>query len=192
MVRKGECFGISGESGSGKTTILKALCKHIPYEGKIIKRGTYSMVFQDPYSSLNPSMKVINLLVEALSLTEKWMIKRGMIKPRENESRKERKQRYRLKALKILEDVELTAEYADRYPHELSGGQRQRVAIAMAIIGNPDIIFLDEPVTALDVTIQRRIMTLLNRLMVKKNLTYIMISHDAKLLNSMCDEVLRL
>ena len=175
-IRKGECFGISGESGSGKTTLVKAMCGLLPYSGSIETKARYSMVFQDPYSSLNPAMKVGQLLEEVLYVSEKAG----------------RKELHKDLILQALSDTGLSAEYLDRYPSELSGGQRQRVAIAMAIITRPEIVFLDEPVTALDVTIQDRIMLLLNDLMLKYGLTYVMISHDRRLLENMCDRVMKL
>lgn len=175
-IRKGECFGISGESGSGKTTLVKAMCGLLPYSGSIETKARYSMVFQDPYSSLNPAMKVGQLLEEVLYVSE----------------RTGRKELHKDLILQALSDTGLSAEYLDRYPSELSGGQRQRVAIAMAIITRPELVFLDEPVTALDVTIQDKIMLLLNDLMLKYGLTYVMISHDRRLLENMCDRVMKL
>ena len=182
FVKRGECFGISGESGSGKTTLLKVLCGILDHEGEVKVDGRFSMVFQDPYSSLNPSMQVRDMLKEVLILGRKV---------RGEEQKEYAEENDEARILEVMKNVELSEDYLERYPDELSGGQRQRVAIAMAIINRPDIIFLDEPVTALDVTIQDKIMTLLATLQGRYNLTYVMISHDRRLLNNACDRVLQ-
>jgi peptide/nickel transport system permease protein len=175
-VKKGETLGIVGESGSGKTTILKAISDMICYKGTISKSGRLAMVFQDPYSSLNSSMKIKRLLKEVLTLNEKGLT-RSEIKAR---------------SVKTLEEVGLDAAYMERYPGELSGGQRQRVSIAMAIITRPELILLDEPVTALDVTVSQKILELLTNLKREYGLSYILISHDALLIENTCDRCIHL
>ncbi len=180
-VKKGEVVGISGKSGCGKSTLLKTISGLLPYTGELKVNGRLSMVFQDPYSSLNPSMRIGQMLMEVLKLNSKRKQDRTITK---DELRKT--------AVKALADAELSEEYFDRYPSELSGGQRQRAAIAIALAVRPDIVLLDEPVTALDVTIQDKILTLLAKLQTEQNLTYLLISHDAGLLESFCDRVVKM
>ena len=131
------------------------------------------MVFQDPYSSLNPAKKIGWILEEPLRLNTKL-------------GAKERKKQ----VLQMLSEVELPDDCYDRYVRELSGGQRQRVAIAVALIQKPKLILLDEPVSALDVTIQAQILDLLLRLQKEYHLTYLFISHDKNVIEAMCDRVL--
>lgn len=185
-VGKGECVGISGRSGSGKTTLLKALTNMVSYEGEISISGEVTMVFQDPYSSLNPSMKIGKMLDEVQVLYYKRKKRRkgscGTEMPRRAERRK--------RSAEILGQVGLGEEFLDRRPAELSGGQRQRAAIAMAVVNRPELVLLDEPVTALDITIQRKVLMLLLRLKEEYNLTYLLISHDERLLMEMCDRVI--
>lgn len=180
-VFKGECLGIKGESGSGKTTLLKALIGMLPYEGEILCDKIIGMVFQDPYSSLNPSMTVGEILTEVCRLGD-----------RSDGLSAENKKRWHEEAVNILLEVSLSEEFMKRYPKELSGGQRQRVAIAAALIRRPEVILLDEPVTALDVTIQNKVVKLLMELQERYGLTYILISHDEKLLRGVCGRVLEL
>ncbi|MBE5960029.1 MAG: ABC transporter ATP-binding protein [Lachnospiraceae bacterium] len=171
---EGEILGIVGESGCGKSSLAKALVKlQKDVTGTIctsVKQP--QMVFQDPYGSLNPSKKIGWLLEEPLRLKK--------VEKAERVKRVE----------KILEDVGLSKEYADRYPNELSGGQRQRIAIALAVILNQKLIVLDEPVSALDVTVQAQILELLLRLRKEYRLSYVFISHDLSVVRKLCDRVL--
>lgn len=173
-VKKGETLGIVGESGSGKSTLAKAIVGIIEdYSGKItLPNIKPQMVFQDPYSSLNPVKKVKWILEEPLKLQTKL-----------------NKDQRREKVLEILKEVDLDEKYGDYYLSELSGGQRQRVAIGSAIIVNPQLVVLDEPVSALDVTVQKQIITLLKRLKEQYNLSYIFISHDLNVVYQICDRI---
>lgn len=174
-MRRGEILGVVGESGCGKSSLVKAVA-HLQHhvKGKIeLNTARPQMVFQDPYSSLNPAKKIGWLLEEPLRLQKKL-------------SKSERKS----KVNKMLEKVGLSAEYADRYPSDLSGGQRQRIAIAMAVIMNHEFIILDEPVSALDVTIQAQILELLMQLQQEFQLSYLFISHDMSVIQKICDRVL--
>lgn len=173
-MRKGEILGIVGESGCGKSTMAKAITGLNPNITGSVKLTCNhpQMVFQDPYSSLNPSKKIGWLLEEPLKLSRKF-------------SSEERK----VNVNQMLERVGLSKEYADRYPSNLSGGQRQRVAIAMAIILKQEFIILDEPVSALDVTVQEQILKLLLDLQQEYKLTYLFISHDMGVIRKICDRV---
>ncbi len=176
-VKQGEIFGIVGESGCGKSTLLKALAGlFVHYEGTIWKKDSkigVQMVFQDPYTSLNPAKKVGWILEEPLRLNT------GL-------SKEEREQRVR----EILKETELPEEVAERHVSELSGGQRQRVAIAAALITKPELVLLDEPVSALDVTVQAQILELLLRLQKQHGLTYVFVSHDMAVVRKICDRVM--
>ncbi|MBQ8798778.1 MAG: ABC transporter ATP-binding protein [Lachnospiraceae bacterium] len=173
-VRKGEVFGIVGESGCGKSTLLKVLSGlYSVREGSVNVQGTPQMVFQDPYTSLNPAKKVGWILEEPLRLKTKL-------------SEAERKER----VARMLEETELPEDAGNRYVAELSGGQRQRVAIAAALITNPELVLLDEPVSALDVTVQAQILELLLKLQREHGLTYVFVSHDMAVVRKICDRVL--
>ncbi len=174
-VGQGEIVGLVGESGSGKTTLSRAILGLLKdYEGEIVHRSQRpQMVFQDPFSSLNPARSVGWILEEPLRL-------RGEL------SRTQRRQAVR----DILEQVGLGAEYASRRPRELSGGQRQRVSIACAVIARPKLIVADEPVSALDVTIQAQILQLLVDLRRQYELSYLFISHDLNVIYQICSRVL--
>ncbi|AHK46621.1 putative oligopeptide ABC transporter, ATP-binding protein (plasmid) [Ensifer adhaerens OV14] len=187
---KGECLSIVGESGCGKsTTALSILGLQEPTEGMIRYRGqplagagapgrmqrakAVQMVFQDPYASLNPRQSVRTSLAAPLRL-------HGVTAASEIEGRIEA----------MLKNVGLTPEQAGRYPHEFSGGQRQRIGIARALILEPEIVLLEEPVSALDVSIRAQIINLLLDLQEKLGLSYLMISHDLSVVEHMSDRVL--
>jgi len=188
-VKSGETFGIVGESGCGKSTLGRTILRLLePTEGKIIFSGIdiahlkrkdlqklrrdLQMIFQDPYASLNSRMKVGKIIEEPL-----------IIHGIGNE--KERKK----KVEELLEIVGLNKESGQKYPHEFSGGQRQRIGIARALILNPKLIVCDEPVSALDVSIQSQILNLLKELQEKFRLTYIFISHDLSVVDYISDRV---
>ena len=187
---KGECLSIVGESGCGKsTTALSILGLQEPTQGTIRYRGqplagpgapgrmqrakAVQMVFQDPYASLNPRQSVRTSLAAPLKL-------HGITAASEIEGRIEA----------MLKNVGLTPEQAGRYPHEFSGGQRQRIGIARALILEPEIVVLDEPVSALDVSIRAQIINLLLDLQEKFGLSYLMISHDLSVVEHMSDRLL--
>lgn len=174
-VYQGEVVGLVGESGCGKSTLSKAILGLIPHnKGSISHHTKYpQMVFQDPYGSLNPVKKVGWILEEPLRIQNKY-------------TKEERKAR----VLSFLEKVGLGREYLNRYPSQLSGGQRQRVAIALALILGSKFIVTDEPVSALDVTIQAQIMKLLLELKEEFGLSYLFISHDMNVIYQMCDRVM--
>ena len=189
-VRRGEVFGIVGESGCGKSTLGRGICKlETPTAGKIVLSGEdissyvrkqmrsvrkkVQMVFQDPYASLNPRMSVFDIIAEPLiihSLTK---------------SKKEMEDR----VMGLLRKVGLDDYHANRYPHEFSGGQRQRIGIARALAVEPELIIADEPVSALDVSIQAQVLNLLHRLQKELNLTYIFVAHDLSVVEHISDRV---
>lgn len=188
-VLPGESFGIVGESGSGKSTIAhlimgmnKLTDGQIYFKGKDITQLSHAeqktlyrhlqIVFQDPYSSLNPRKTIEWTLMEPLIIHSLG-------------TKASRKQ----KVIEVLEEVGLDASYLQKMPHELSGGQRQRIAIASALILNPEVIIIDEGVSALDVSIQASILNLLNELKEKHNLTYLFISHDLNVIQYFCDRI---
>ncbi len=189
-VRKGETLGLVGESGCGKTTLGRALLRLTPvpvkgeiwYDGEAIHtagsnafrslRGQMQMIFQDPFSSLNPRMTIGQMLSEVLTVHK--VVPRGDVKKKIEE---------------LLDIVGLSREYAGRYPHEFSGGQRQRIGIARALAVNPRLIVCDEPVSALDVSIQSQIINLLNDLQDEFGLTYIFIAHDLSVVKHISDRV---
>jgi len=178
-VQTGDIVGILGESGCGKTTLVKTLLHMVDdYEGKAeIHEGKPQMIFQDPYSSLNPAKKVGWLLGEAYRLSHR-------------QERKLTKEQIRQKAVRMLERVGLSEKYMNHYPRELSGGQRQRVCIAIALIQEPKLLVADEPVSALDVTIQAQIIKLLLELKEEMGLTILFITHDLRVVAMMCHYVL--
>ena len=173
-VYKGEVLGLVGESGCGKTSLSKALLGVNPDVcGNIERKSTNArMIFQDPYSSLNPSYTIGWLLEEPLRAA-------GV------RSAQERQRRVN----DMLKMIDLEG-YNDRYPGKLSGGQRQRVSIGQALITEPELVIADEPVSALDVTIQAQIMELMLKLQEKMGLSYIFISHDMNVISQMCDRVM--
>lgn len=169
-IEKGVSFGLVGESGSGKTTILNALAGMVPIsKGTALIYEKFQFVFQDPYTSLHPKFTIRDLLIEPLKLS-KTKIRNDLIN-------------------KALEDVELDPKMQFRFPSQLSGGQRQRVALARALITNPDILLLDEPTSALDVTVQVDVLNLLKDIQKKRNLTYVMVSHDLAVVSFLCDKI---
>ena len=174
-VRYGEILGLVGESGTGKSTLARTILGIVkPESGQVIhytKRP--QMIFQDPYSSLNPAYTVEWILEEPLRIYGKY-------------DRAERKKRVR----DMLERVELPEECLAARPAELSGGQRQRVSIATALIQRPRFLIADEPVSALDVTIQAQILKLLKNLRDELELSYLFISHDLNVVYQLCDRVL--
>lgn len=173
-VNEGEIVGLVGESGSGKSTIAKAILDLVPYTGKVeLSPGAKPrMIFQDPAGSLDPSKKLSFLLEEALLLD-------GEKDPKIRQD----------KAAEKLEMVGLSREFLNRYPRELSGGQRQRAAIALALMQEPGFLIADEPVSALDVTIQAQVLELLDRLQEQMGLSILFISHDLRVVYHMCDRV---
>lgn len=174
-VHRGEILGLVGESGTGKSTLAKTILGMVrPEAGQVIhytKRP--QMIFQDPYSSLNPAYPVEWLLEEPLRIYGKY-------------DGPERKRRVR----EMLERVELPEEVLKAKPSELSGGQRQRVSIAVALIQRPRFLITDEPVSALDVTIQAQILKLLRELRDELDLSYLFISHDLNVVYQLCDSAL--
>ena len=173
-VKEGEVLGIVGESGSGKSTLAKCILGMVTdIEGTLaVNSKRPQMVFQDPYGSLNPAKTVGWILEEPL---------RAMGVRDKDQRRK--------KALEMLELVALDPQHYDRRPAQLSGGQRQRVAIAAALIQGSKLIILDEPVSALDVTLQAQILQLLVDLKEKLGLSYLFISHDLSVVYQICDRV---
>ena len=189
-LRVGKTLGLVGESGCGKSTIARTLVKLIPITSGTIKlesqdisalnrsdvknfRTQVQIVFQDPYSSLNPRMTVYELISEGL-------FEHNLISSQSNARRK---------VDELLNLVGLSTNYVNRYPHEFSGGQRQRIAIARALAVDPRVLILDEPVSALDVSIQAQILNLLADLQDRLNVGYLFISHDLSVVNYLSDRV---
>lgn len=189
-VRRGETLAIVGESGCGKSTLARILTLIDPQTSGTLKivgediniaekkittemRRKVQIVFQNPYGSLNPRQKIGDALTEPLLLNTKM-------------SMQERKK----KAQEMLEKVGLSADHYNRYPHMFSGGQRQRVAIARALMLNPKILVLDEPVSALDLSVQAQVLNLLSDLQDEFELTYVFISHDLSVVRYIADHVM--
>ncbi len=174
-LHRGEILGIVGESGTGKTTLVKTILGFVrDYSGEIVHHTPRpQLIFQDPYSSLNPAYTVGWLLEEPLRIYGKY-------------DAAERKRR----VAEIVEKVGLPADCVSRKPSELSGGQRQRVSIGMALIQKPRLIIADEPVSALDVTIQQQILQLMRDLRDELSLSYLFISHDLNVVYQLCDRVM--
>lgn len=190
-IYEGETFGLVGESGSGKTTTGRAVMHlYKPTSGEIIFKGNdiskiksyqeelsfrkdIQMIFQDPYASLNPRMKVEDIIAE------------GLVIHKIGASDKERKERVR----ELLKVVGLKPDHVSRYPHEFSGGQRQRIGIARALAVNPKMIIADEPISALDVSIQAQVVNLLQQLQKEYKLTYLFIAHDLSMVKYISDRI---
>src|SRR5438128_5715687 len=185
----GETLGLVGEFGCGKSTLGRAVMRLVePTSGEVLFRGAdlahlsprdmraqrqhLQIIFQDPYASLNPRMTVSEIISEPLST---FGLARGA----------ERAQRVQT----LMQQVGLSARFLKRYPHEFSGGQRQRIGIARALAVNPDFIVADEPISALDVSIQAQIMNLMEKLQRENNLTYLFISHDLRAIRHVSDRV---
>jgi peptide/nickel transport system ATP-binding protein/oligopeptide transport system ATP-binding protein len=189
-VRAGECLAVVGESGSGKSTLARSLLRLIePDSGGVFYRGVnilslsgsalrekrrhMQMVFQDPYASLHPRRSIGQIIAEP------WEIHRGILA----------RQLWPARVGELLAQVSLPAHFADHYPNQLSGGQRQRVAIARALALQPEVLILDEPVSALDVSVQAQIIKLLMTLQQRLGLAYVFISHDLALVRLVADQV---
>lgn len=172
---EGDIIGLVGESGSGKSTLCKAVLGLLKeYDGKITHYTERpQMVFQDPFRSLNPRKTIGWILEEPLKIHTKLT----------KEERKEKVQEY-------LEKVHLPAEFYNRYPKELSGGQRQRVSLALALISGAKLILADEPLSALDVTVQAQILELLQELKETEGVSYLFVSHDIDVVSMICNRVL--
>lgn len=189
-IERGKTYGLVGESGCGKTTTGKCILRVfkptggvVRYEGKDIANSTMrqlapirrdiQLIFQDPYGSLDPRQSIASILKEAISA----------------DHRKHSKEELNSRAKELLELVELSEEMMTRYPHELSGGQRQRLGIARALACNPKLIVCDEPVSALDVSIQAQIVNLFKRLQKQLSLTYLFIAHDLAVVKHIADSI---
>ena len=176
-MQEGEVLAIAGESGSGKSTLARAIVGiNKDYTGEIWQKYTSpQMVFQDPYSSLNPAKRIGWLLEEPL---------------RVDKSRQWTQEEIAARVKEVMEDIELPLSMLDRFPAQLSGGQRQRVCIGMALMRSPKLLIADEPVSALDVTIQAQILELLENLHKKHGISIIFISHDLRVVYKISDHVM--
>ena len=189
-IPEGEILGLVGESGSGKTTLGRSIIRLIePSEGEILYnnknimnfnnkemralRKEFQIIFQDPFASLDPRKKIFDIIAQGLK------IHTSMNREEVNK-----------KVISTIKEVGLQEEHLGRYPHEFSGGQRQRIGIARALVLNPKFIIADEPVSALDVTIQAQILNLILELKEKYSLTILFISHDLSVINQIADKVM--
>ncbi|MBM7647543.1 oligopeptide transport system ATP-binding protein [Bacillus ectoiniformans] len=190
-IYKGETLGLVGESGCGKSTTGRSIIRlYDATDGEVLFNGEnvhgkkskaelkqfnrkMQMIFQDPYASLNPRMKVADIIAEGIDI-------HGLAK-----TKKERMD----KVYSLLETVGLNREHANRYPHEFSGGQRQRLGIARALAVEPDFIIADEPISALDVSIQAQVVNLMQKLQKEKGLTYLFIAHDLSMVKYISDRI---
>ena len=189
-IKKGQTLAVVGESGSGKSTLARSLLQlqaidegSLRFKGhdmtslnkldsKALKRSI-QMVFQDPYASLNPRMKIEEILEEGLVIHDLGNKKTRQLKVRD-----------------MIKKVGLKVTDLNKYPHQFSGGQRQRIGIARALIVEPELVICDEPVSALDVSIQAQILLLLKELQKEFNLSYLFISHDLRVVRHMADEII--
>lgn len=190
-IYKGETLGLVGESGCGKSTTGRTIIRlYNATDGEVLYHGVnvhdkksdqeskelhrnMQMIFQDPYASLNPRKKVEDIIAEGIDIH------------RLAESSKEREE----KVFSLLETVGLNKEHANRYPHEFSGGQRQRIGIARALAVDPEFVIADEPISALDVSIQAQVVNLLQKLQKEKELTYLFIAHDLSMVKYISDRI---
>lgn len=191
QIYKGETLGLVGESGCGKSTFGRTVIHlyestdgTVTFDGIRVDKnmskkqaheltGRMQMIFQDPYASLNPRRKIMDIVGEGLDA-------HGLAKNRKDKEEQ---------VVRLLETVGLQAEHADRFPHEFSGGQRQRVGIARALAVNPDFIVCDEPISALDVSIQAQVVNLLEELQEERGLTYLFIAHDLSMVKHISDRI---
>ncbi|WML43385.1 ABC transporter ATP-binding protein [Neobacillus sp. PS3-40] len=190
-IYKGETLGLVGESGCGKSTTGRTIIRlYNATDGEVLYNGVnvhnkkshvqlkdfnrkMQMIFQDPYASLNPRLKVADVIAEGIDI-------HGLAK-----SKKERMEQ----VYELLETVGLNKEHANRYPHEFSGGQRQRIGIARALAVQPEFIIADEPISALDVSIQAQVVNLMKKLQKEKELTYLFIAHDLSMVKYISDRI---
>ena len=192
ILQPGKSLGIVGESGSGKSTLARlVMALDTPTEGQVLFKGVdvhqthgqalrqlrsgFQMVFQDPYGSLDPRQKVLAIVTEPIQSLGQLADTRSELRDR---------------AAQALSEVGLRTADLDKYPHEFSGGQRQRIAIARALITRPALIVADEPVSALDVSVQAQVLNLMMDLQDRYGLSYLLVSHDLAVVNLMCDDVL--
>ncbi|SFB26727.1 peptide/nickel transport system ATP-binding protein [Lentibacillus halodurans] len=189
-INKGETFGLVGESGCGKTTVGRTImglydktAGDVLYDGQNVHelndKETFQfyrnmqMIFQDPYASLNPRSTVKEVIAEPMEVHSLYPNKQAQLD----------------RVIQLLEEVGLNRDHANRYPHEFSGGQRQRIGIARALALDPDFIIADEPISALDVSVQAQVVNLLKRLQKEKGLTFLFIAHDLSMVKQISDRI---